>query len=74
MTNIYIPTPGSAHIAGYEYNREQQILRITFKRSNHKYDYLEVPEAVIAGLAAAVSKSKYFTINIKSKYKMMRVQ
>ena len=74
MTNTYISTPQSQHIDGYEYNPEKQILRITFKRNRHQYDYHDVPESVIQGLQAALSKSKYFNINIKPNYRVVRVR
>jgi hypothetical protein len=74
MSNTYIATPQSKHIEGYEYDPEKKILRITFKRNRHQYDYYDVPNSTIQGLEAALSKSAYFNINIKPKYRVVRVR
>jgi hypothetical protein len=74
MSSVYIATPQSKHIEGYEYNPEKRILRITFKRNKHQYDYYDVPDSVIRGLEAALSKSAYFNINIKPNYRVVRIR
>lgn len=74
MSNLVIQTPESKHIAGFEYNKEKQILRVSFIRGNHTYDFYKVPEDVVSNLQSAMSKSKYFNNNIKNKYTYVRVQ
>lgn len=72
--NVYIATPLSKHISGYEYFTDRRVLRITFRRSDHQYDYYDVPPEIIKQLEAAISKSKYFVTYIKPVYKTMRIR
>lgn len=72
MTVIF-STPASKHISEVEYFISKKVLRITFRRDNHKYDYFDVPIDVVNQFQAASSKSKYFTKYIKFNYKVSRV-
>lgn len=74
MTNEFIATPESKHIAGFIYNPQYSILRVEFRRGNHQYDYYGVPSEVVDSLHKALSKSSYFSVNIKNKYRVVRVK
>lgn len=70
---MYYPTPESKHIAGFDYDKDNNTLTITFKRGFHKYTYYSVPEKLIDGFRFSVSKSAYFVKFIKPNYKCVRI-
>ncbi|MBL7713599.1 MAG: KTSC domain-containing protein [Chitinophagaceae bacterium] len=63
----------SGVIAAIEYQADGQVLQVTFV-SGLVYHYLEVPEAIYAGLNNAWSKGRYFNRFIKDRYAARRVQ
>lgn len=71
---MFIGTPESKHIHGYEYDKDKQVLVITFKRMFHKYKYTNVPDNIIDGFRTATSKSTYFSKFIKGKFDCIKLQ
>lgn len=65
----HIMTPESRHIAGYDYDDKSHVLVVVFRRLNAKYAFYDVPELIIANLAKASSKSRFFSLHIKNKFK-----
>lgn len=54
------------------YDAANMILTITFTMGT-KYQYSDVPPQVFSELLNAESQGKYFTANIKNKYKTVKV-
>jgi hypothetical protein len=71
---MYVATPLSKHIAGYDYDTSSQTLTITFNPKGHKYQYYHVPEKIVKGLSDSSSKSAFFVKYIKNQYKTIRSQ
>ena len=57
-------TVESSNLAAYRYDEDERILYIAFS-SGAVYAYLAVPAALVAGLAHAESKGKFFHKYIK---------
>ena len=71
---MFHSTPESKHIAGFDYNKENNTLSVTFKRGLHQYMYYDVPEKLIDGFRFAASKSSYFATMIKPHYRCIRIK
>jgi hypothetical protein len=57
----------SSNLAGYDYDPDTQLLTIQFT-SGRSYDYKNVPQDIVDGLAQADSSGRYFNSNIKNVY------
>ena len=57
-------TVESSNLAAYRYDEDERILYIAFS-SGAVYAYLAIPTALVAGLAHAESKGKFFHKYIK---------
>jgi len=66
---IAFPLLKSQNIAikSFDYDAQQQILKIEFKNGN-TYKYLDVPESIVEELKKANSASKYFNSNIREQF------
>lgn len=58
----------SSVLSGASYDQATGILTVSFK-SGRSYDFYNVPVDVWNGFREAESKGRYFTRNIKGKYK-----
>jgi len=54
------------------YNTETEVLTLTFNNGS-KYEYYDVPWKVFTKFRSAPSQGKYFTTDIKTKYKYKQV-
>jgi hypothetical protein len=70
---MYIATPLSKHISGFEYDYNSQILTITFNPKGHKYQYFDVPVKIVKGLSDSSSKSAFFVKHIKNQFKTIKI-
>ena len=68
----WIATPESSNIAGFDYERERQLLIVEFKNGG-RYNYFDVPEVVFEGMKAASSKGQFLAQNIKGAFRYARV-
>jgi hypothetical protein len=68
----WIATPQSSNIAGFDYDKDRQVLTVEFKNGG-RYNYYEVPETVFDGMKAASSKGQFLAQNVKSIYRYARV-
>ncbi len=57
----------SSVIRTWRYDADAQRLDVVFT-SGRRYRYIDVPEAVVAGLAAAGSKGSYFNREIRERF------
>ncbi len=57
----------SSNLLGYEYDKDTQTLRVSFKHG-HTYSYKDVPQSVVDGLGSAPSPGQYFNNSIKNSY------
>lgn len=64
-------TINSSNLKGASYDTETKTLTTTFNNGSI-YDYYEVPWEVFTKLRTAESQGKYFTSNIKEKYKFKK--
>lgn len=64
-------TINSTNLKGASYDTETKTLTTTFNNGSI-YDYYEVPWDVFTKLRTAESQGKYFTSNIKEKYKFKK--
>jgi hypothetical protein len=62
----------SSNIKFASYDTETKTLTITFN-TNQKYEYYDVPWKIFTRFRSESSQGKYFTQNIKSKYKFKKV-
>lgn len=62
----------SSVIASYHYNPDTQTLKVVFV-SGMIYEYLEVPESVIAEMKAVQSKGTFLNKRIKGIYPYRKV-
>jgi hypothetical protein len=62
----------SSVVAHIHYNRDRQILRITFV-SGMVYEYLEVPEEAYQNLISSDSKGSYLNRFIKNRYDYKKI-
>ncbi|MGV3704548.1 MAG: KTSC domain-containing protein [Arcticibacter sp.] len=62
----------SSVIASYHYNPDTQTLKVVFV-SGMIYEYLEVPESVIAEMKAFQSKGTFLNKRIKGSYTYRKV-
>ena len=69
---VWIATPESSNIAGFEYIKERQVLVVEFKNGG-RYNYFDVPEIVFERMKAASSKGRFLAQNIKGKFRYARV-
>lgn len=69
---VWIATPESSNIAGFEYIKERQILVVEFKNGS-RYNYFDVPEIVFERMKAAPSKGQFHAQNIKGNFRYARV-
>ena len=58
-------------IRWFHYHAAERRLVIAFL-SRRRYSYLDVPEAVAAGLRDAVSKGEFFNAQIRDRFKFIR--
>ena len=71
---MYVATPLSKHIAGFDYDSASKTLTITFNPKGHKYQYFNVPDKLVKGLSESSSKSAFFVKHIKNQFKTIRIQ
>jgi len=64
-------TINSTNLKGASYDTETKTLSTTFNNGSI-YEYYEVPWEVFTKLRTAESQGKYFTSNIKDKYKFKK--
>ena len=69
---VWIATPESSNIAGFEYIDERRVLVVEFKHGG-RYHYFDVPEPVYESMKAAPSKGRFHAQNIKGNYRYARV-
>ena len=63
----------SSVIRRFSYDEPHRRLRVTFT-SGDVYDYDAVPPEVVADFKAAVSKGRFFGLNIRDRYAYRRVE
>jgi KTSC domain len=68
----WIATPESSTIAGFDYEKEAQVLTVEFKNGG-RYNYYDVPESVFDAMNAASSKGQFLAQNIKGNYRYARM-
>ena len=68
----WIATPQSSNIAGFDYDKDRQVLTVEFKNGG-RYNYYDVPETVFEGMKAASSKGQFLAQSVKSIYRYARV-
>lgn len=68
----WIATPESSNIAGFDYNKETQVLTVEFTNGG-RYNYFDVPETVFERMKAASSKGQFLAQNVKNVYRYARV-
>ena len=64
-------TINSTNLKGASYDTETKTLTTTFNNGSI-YDYYEVPWEIFTKLRTSESQGKYFTSNIKEKYKFKK--
>jgi len=67
-----IASPESSTIEHFGYDRESQVLKVSFK-SGTTYDYYDIPEQVFESLKIAPSKGQFLAQQIKGKYRYARM-
>lgn len=68
-----INVSNSSMISTLDYDRENQELTVTFK-SGGKYKYFDVPPDVFDQMSATEeSIGKFFTVNVKTKYRYEKI-
>ena len=73
ISNIARVPIESSVLASVGYSRQAQILEVEF-RNGAIYRYLEVPETVFHELMSADSKTSYYDVNIRGRYRSLHVQ
>jgi hypothetical protein len=68
----WIATPQSSNIAGFDYDKDRQVLTVEFKNGG-RYNYYDVPETVFEGMKAASSKGQFLAQSVKGIYRYARV-
>jgi hypothetical protein len=68
----WISTPESSNIAGFDYAEKTRILTVEFKNGN-RYNYYDVPVAVVNQMKIAPSKGQFLSQNVKGSYRYARV-
>lgn len=56
----------SSTLAGYNYDKEKQLLTMKFKKNDTEYTYHPVPEQVVKDMLAAESQGVYFSAMIRT--------
>ena len=69
---VWIATPESSNIAGFEYLEDRRVLVVEFK-SGGRYNYFDVPDVVYERFRAASSKGRFHAQQIKGIYRYARV-
>jgi hypothetical protein len=65
----------SSNLKEYGYDPETKTLRIRFlKNFNFVYEYADVPQEIVDGLAKAESKGSYIAKNIVKKFEFKKVE
>ncbi len=64
-----MPALNSSNLASYDYDQDTQRLSIRFT-SGRTYNYADVPQDVVDGLASASSPGVYFNSAIKDQYRV----
>ena len=57
----------SSVIRNYQYDADHRLLLIDFQ-TGRRYVYIDVPEAEVAAMRAALSKGRYFNAHIRDRY------
>jgi len=68
----WIATPQSSNIAGFDYDKDRQVLTVEFKNGG-RYNYYDVPETVFEGMKAASSRGQFLAQSVKGIYRYARV-
>ncbi len=68
-----MPAVESSAIRAVDYNRPTRRMTVVF-RSGTQYDYTDVPEAEYVALLNAESIGRYFSANIRPRYKYRKTR
>ena len=68
----WIETPNSSNVAGFDYDKDTQVLIVEFK-NGARYNYYDVPEALFEGMKGASSYGQFLAQNIKGHFRYARI-
>lgn len=59
----------SENLVAVDYNRQTHVMSATFHKSTHIYHYYDVPEEVFRAMLNSGDVGRYFSNNIRGKYR-----